>query len=141
MQITIDTNEIAELVAEADEILVSASGEEALLRLMEIQETVNSAVEDAKKQLEQSALRLNPNFRSIRGDRVKVSYRPFGAAYEYDENKLANLLKADFVDRSIKYTLNTKAIKTYIKTNGQLPQGITPKPRRKRIVIQGVSGE
>lgn len=141
MKITIDTDEIAILVNEADEIFIDPNGEERLLKLLEIEQMVKNAVDDAKDKLEAKALEINPNFRSIRGDLVKVSYRAFGSAYDYDEKQLDHLVEYDFIQRNNKYTLNTKAIKAYIKEVGHLPSGITPKPRPKKIVIKGQDGK
>lgn len=138
MQISIDTDEVKKLTTSAGDILLSASAEDSVLRLLELKETVDMALSQLKATLEEEALKISDNFQSIRGEHIKVSYRSFGPKYELDEAFIEKLPE-ELVERRIKYSLNSQVLKQYIKDRRKLPLGITPTDRRKVIVIGRVN--
>src|SRR3990167_227196 len=85
---TIDIDQLEELKVQADQIFLTAAGEKVLVKLLEIQTQVETAIEEAKKKLETAALKVNPNFSSIQADKIKVYYRAYGAKYYIDEAQI-----------------------------------------------------
>ncbi len=134
MQISIDTKHIEKLAGNAEELFISPSGEQHLVELLDIKAKVDEAVEEAKLNLEEKALEINPNFQSIRGEQIKISYRSFGAKYQIIEDRIGSIPE-ELIEKHTKYTLNQKELKAYIKTNRKLPQGITSTDRAKKIVF------
>jgi hypothetical protein len=136
MILTIDTDEIANLVEKAQDIYFSESGEQHLLKLLDIQDMVEEAVKSAKSNLENAGLQINPNFKSIAGSRVKVSYRFFGDKYKiYDES----MLDKSMVTSKVKYAIDSDKVEKYEEEKGQLPMGITLSDRAKTISFRRLS--
>src|SRR3990172_13329347 len=89
----IDIEKLDSLKKTADKIFLEPKGEEVLLRLLEIQQQVEDAIDAAKVKLEETALKLDPNFSSIQADKIKVYYRQYGARFKIDESKIKDLPK------------------------------------------------
>lgn len=88
MQITIDTNELTKLKAEAEVIKLSPEAEQTLTRISEIEAQIAEIKDIAKAQLLERAKELNPDFKSWEADNVRVSMRPYGAKYYVNEAEL-----------------------------------------------------
>lgn len=134
MIIQIDTQKIADLSKDGDKILLSAEGEKSIAELYEMQALIEQAVSDAKKKIQESALALDPNFTSIQGDKVKVSYRAYGARYRIDQSKIAEIPK-DFYETTVRYAPVVKTIESYVDKQGALPVGVLENAREKQIQI------
>ena len=130
----IDIEKIAELVTKSDDIFMSAGGEQVLVDLLTIQEQVENAIATAKEKLEAAALKANPNFSSIQGDKVKVYYRAYGAKYYVDESNI-NLAPKEFytVESKVSYKIDTKALEKSIDQTGKVPAGIVEVDRKKTL--------
>lgn len=87
--ITVDLDDLGKLVHDGENIVLNPEAEEALLKLLALQQRVNDAVEAAKVRIESKALEYNPNFTSVRADRLKVGYQAFGGKYAVDELQIA----------------------------------------------------
>src|SRR3990167_7815252 len=123
MKITIDTDEVKKLTTDSKNILFSAEAENSILTLLDMQEQIELAIDEAKKSIEEEALKLNPNFSSVKSDKVKVFYRAYGARFLIDESKLKQL-PSDFYTAVTKISANTKAIEKYEKENEKIPDGV-----------------
>jgi hypothetical protein len=134
VKITVDLDELKQLVQDSGQIFLRPDGEQALLRLLELQETINGAVDQARRTLEEEALRLNPNFTCIKADNLTVHYRCFGPRYELDEQLLPELNPDLIINRS-SCSVNTKAVEAILKTTGELPLGIIERERPRRITF------
>lgn len=134
MVISIDTQKIADLSKDGDKILLSAEGEKSIAELYEMQALIEQAVSDAKKKIQESAIALDPNFTSIQGDKVKVSYRAYGARYRIDQSKIAEIPK-DFYETTVRYAPVVKTIESYVDKQGALPVGVLENAREKQIQI------
>ncbi|MFA5768333.1 MAG: hypothetical protein WC871_02195 [Bacteroidales bacterium] len=131
----IDIEKLADLVAKSDEIFLTPAGEKHLLKLLEIKNQVDMAIDAAKLVLEQAAQKLDPNFSSIQGDKIKVSYRHFGAKYYLDEPSI------DQIDPELykvikRYSVNAKAVEDWAETHKGMPAGIKEVERKKQITFQ-----
>jgi len=125
---------LSQLVADSKNIIFSADAEDTLVNLLNIQKQVEDAINQAKKNIEEAALKLNPNFSSVQGDKVKVFYRSYGSKYKIDES-LVDQIPAELYSVKKSYSANTKAIETFAETNKGLPIGIIEPDRPKTISI------
>lgn len=130
MEIKIERLE--KLVADADQIFIEPEGEEVLVEILEIQKQVEDLITIAKKKIEEAALKLNSNFRSIQSDRVKVYYREYGSQYKIDETLIADV-PPELYKKEIKYTVDSKAVTKWTQEHKGLPQGIVENERTKQI--------
>ncbi len=136
MKMTIDTDQIALVSKDAEKIFISKDGEEQLIQLLEMQEMIEKAIDEAKKLIEEKGLTINPYFKSIEGDRVKVSYRYFGVKYYLEDDKL-DQVPAEMYTKEIttKYKVNTDIVEVWAEKNKGLPFGITESNRKKSLNI------
>lgn len=130
----IDIEKLGEIVNKADEIFLSANGEKVLIDLLTIQDQVENAISKAKEKLEATALKSNPNFSSIQGDKIKVYYRAFGSKYYVDEANLKMAPKELYtVEEKTIYKIDTKAVDKWIDQHGGTPAGINEVERKKTL--------
>jgi len=134
MQINIE--KIAQLVLDADKIFMKPEAEENLVQLLEIQTQVEAAIVEVKAKLEATALQIDPNFRSIQSDLIKVHYRSFGQRYYVDELQ-KNLAPKELYTEETKvvYKVDAKAVEKWIKENNGMPAGISEVERQKKLTI------
>ena len=128
----IEIENLEELTAEADKIFLSPEGEETLVKLLEIQKQVEQAIDTAKQKLEQSALKLNPNFSSIQADKIKVYYRAYGAKYRIDQSNLDRCPKELYKSR-VTYDVDSVAVEKWVESHKGLPVGINEVERAKSL--------
>jgi hypothetical protein len=132
MILTIDTDKLKELVTQADKIFMSPEGDEALASLIEIEAQVKEAREAAEKTLEQAALAINPDFKSIQSDRVKVMYKTYGSRFYLDETNLDKVPKELYTTET-KYKVDSKAVEKYVDEHKGIPVGINEVERTKKL--------
>lgn len=130
----IDIEKLGELVANADAIFLSADGERHLLALLDIRDQVEAAIDAAKAMLETKAGEINPDFNSIQGDAIKVSYRYFGAKYYLDDS-LVDQVDRELYKVSKRYNVDSKAVENWIETHKGMPVGINEVERKKQITF------
>ena len=130
----IDIERLDNLVSNADQILIRPEAEQVLLQLLDIQEQVESALKEAKKKIEESALRINPNFKSIKADNIKVYYRQYGQKYRLDESYLPQISK-ELYKLKTAYSVISKAVDEWTDQHGGLPVGIREAEREKSLTF------
>lgn len=135
--ITVDMAAVEKLVLEGSEIVATPEAEEALVNLLALQTKINTAVAEAKHRIEERALKLNKNFASVQGERIKVGYQFFGAQYAIDPTNIDKLPK-DLYKQETKYSIVTPALKKYLKENEHLPLGVVERERSKSITIKAI---
>lgn len=138
----IDTDQLNELVVKADEIFLTPQGEKVLIKLLEIQDQVEKAIDEAKVKLEAAALKANPNFSSIQADKIKVYYRAYGARFYIDEAQI-NLAPKELytAEPKITYKIDTKAVEKWVDQHGGMPTGIKEVERTKSITFSLKNGK
>lgn len=134
MKLSIDTDNLQTLAKKADQIVFTPEGEETLIKLLELEGKVKEAISLAKQTIEASAKKLDENFTSVQGDKVKVSYRSYGTRYIIDEAFIKDLPK-ELYRISVKHYPNSKEISKLATETGKLPQGIVEPDRQKQITI------
>lgn len=132
MVYTLDLSKLANLKQDAEGIFMTAEAGDVLATICELEEKLKLAREEAEKVLEASALKLNPTFNSIRNDRVKVYYRPYGARFYLDETLIANTPK-ELYTAETKYKVDTKAVEKWVEEHKGMPTGIIEPERKKSL--------
>lgn len=132
MKYTIDLDKLTNLAKDADGIFVSAEGGEVLATICELEAQLKEAREKAEAILEATALKLDPNFNSIRNDKVKVYYRPYGSKYYVDEALIASTPK-ELYTSEVKYKVDTKAVEKWTEEHKGMPAGIVEVERKKTL--------
>lgn len=130
----IEIEKLDELVDKSGDIFISVDGEKVLVQLLDIQEQVDQAITKAKEILETKALAIDPNFSSINGDEIKVSYRYYGAKYYIEDDKI-DQVPADLYKVTKRYSVNTKELEQYIEEKSGVPVGIREVERKKSMNI------
>lgn len=128
----IDIEKLDDLVKKSNKIFITPEGEEVLLQLLALQEQVEAAIDEAEKRLEESALKLDPNFTSLQANRIKVYYRAYGSKYKIDESRINDIPK-ELYTLSVRYSANTKEIEKYSDEHKGLPLGIVEADRTKSL--------
>lgn len=137
MKISLDTEDISKLIKTGEGIVLDGQAESALLKLLELQEWVETAVDLAKHNIAEKALEYDPNFSSVQGTKVKIGYRYFGSRYKLDEPNL-DKLSVDMYKKTYRYAPIPEKIDEFAKEHNALPLGITTVDRHKQIVIKKI---
>lgn len=137
--VRINPAEIFQAQNEGKDIMLNPDAENAILRLLDIQKEVDSAVNALKTEIERQALEFNPNFSSLKGEKLKINYSAAGAKYKDDGT--AKNHRAKFWKKKIVWSLDSKAIDDYRAKRYKLPAGIVEISRSKSIRLSEVSHE
>lgn len=128
----IEIEKVEELISKAGDIFITPEGENALVSLLELQETIENAIDEAEKRLEESALKLNPNFKSLISDKVKVYYRAYGERYKIDES-VVTALPENLYSVKKSYKAVPEEVEKFIEEKGTLPFGVYENDRKKSL--------
>ena len=91
MIISVDLTDLEKLSSEGEKIFLKPEAETALLKILELEEKIKEVKEQARKALEEAALKYNPNFKSITADNLKIYYRSYGSKYLIDESQIKEI--------------------------------------------------
>lgn len=130
----IEIEKLDNLVQKADQILIKPEAEKVLIQLLNIQEQVEVAIKEAKKRIEEAALKINPNFKSVKSDNLKVYYRQYGQKYTIDASRI-NEIPKELYKSKVTYTTVSKAIDEWVDQHGGLPLGINEAEREKSLTF------
>jgi hypothetical protein len=133
-KINVSEKQIKSLSINASKVLVSPNDEKHLIELIKLQEQIEEAISEAKKDLEAKALELDPNFSTFKSDNLRISYRSYGAKYIVDESQI-NELPTDFYSVKKSYSVNTNEVDKFVKNAGAYPNGIIIANRPRTISI------
>lgn len=132
MIVTIDLEKLTNLEKDADGIFMSPEGGEVLATICELEAKLKEAREKAEAILELTALKLDPEFKSIRNDKVKVYYRAYGAKYYIDEALIASTPK-ELYTSEVKYKVDTKAVEKWTDEHKGMPTGVVEVERKSSL--------
>lgn len=127
----VDPNYPIELAKEGGKLVLKKEAEEYLVKLLELQEIVAQAVDQAKEQIKQAGESIDPSFKGVIGNKIRAVYRSFGAKYTYKLNEIE--LAKPFLKEKVYYSVDSKAIDDYVSGAGEMPDGIYEKDRNKSI--------
>jgi hypothetical protein len=131
--LTLDEKELIVLKEDAVGFALDQKAEDSLCRLLDLQTKVNEYVEQVKQAIAEKALEYDADFTSISGDKVKLEYRQFGSEFSIkDQDKVPEA----FMTKTERVAVNAEAVRAFMKTTGQLPDGIIQNERKKTLVIK-----
>lgn len=133
MLITINTEEIAKLVEKSGEVFLSNEGEEHLVNLLTAHKQLTDAIVEAKEKIAEEAAKISPNFKSITSDRLKISYRTYGAKFKLDES-FADQVPKELIQKRVSYSINATAVEKYAEEH-DLPVGIIENDRKPQLSV------
>jgi len=131
--LTVDTDELSKLAQQADQILFEREAEANLIRLLEIKEQVEEMISAAKTKIEETALAINPNFKAVIGEKIRVGYQYFGGQKYLIDDSYLPYIPSELILEETKRKVDMKALVAYERQYGHLPQGIKAANRNKSI--------
>lgn len=140
MIVTIDLDQIKEWVAGADKIVLTPDAEASIMKLLEMSQTVEKAIDEAKAKIQEAALALNPDFKSVHSDNLSVAYRAYGSRFSVDETYLNTVPKELYKTKVTVSPIPEEVVKYADAHEGKLPMGIIEKERTKQLIITAKKG-
>lgn len=122
-------------VSQSDQILFTPEGEKALLALLDMQEMIETAVDQAKAKIEDSATKIDPNFTAVVGRNIKVGYQFYGSRFDTIPG-LEEHVPKELVEKKVSYKLNPLLVERWEKENGSMPEGVFIRDRKKSITFR-----
>jgi hypothetical protein len=127
---------VLNLKEEAGKLFLAPEGEEVLVKLLELQNQVEQAIQTVKDVLVVEGSQVNPNFTSIQADKIKVAYRSYGQRFYIDESHIELAPPELYTkEQKISYKVDSKAVEKWIDEKGRLPAGINESDRPKTLSI------
>lgn len=134
MQITFDTDLLAEVKEESGNLFLTPEASDKIASFLEFKKQIELFEDEMKEEIKKRASEFDPNFKSITGDKCRVSYREFGTKYTIDPS-LTKEMDVSLFDIDVKFKPNSVAIESFVKENGGIPYGVIEKERNKSISI------
>lgn len=132
--IVIDPDEIQVLADKSGKLVFKPNAEEALEKLIKIQESINQAVENVKQQILESGDSVLPGFKGIVGKKLKIVCVPRGAKYTITSAPVAN----EYLVEHKRYYPDSRKIEQYMQEFGNPPPGIALQSRSRSVEIRYV---
>lgn len=131
--ITLDSDQIAKLCQTAEGFALDAQAEDSLCKLLDIQDRINKFVDEVKSKIVESATKLDSDFTSLSGDRLKLEYRASGAEFDLEDHATVEEM---FITRTERMGVNAEAVRGFVAEHGYLPAGVIVRKRKKTLVIK-----
>jgi hypothetical protein len=138
-KIIIDLDDLTVQAEESGDFIIDPKAEQCLIKIMEAEQSIKEIRKLAEAIIESKAKALDPNFTSIEGDNVRVTYRAYGNKYLIDESRLDELLP-HLYKKTVKLSAVSKEVDKFFKEQGELPLGIIEKDRDKKISLKLLVG-
>lgn len=132
-KLVLDSEQITNACIDAQKFAISADAEKSLVQLLDIKEKIDEFVETVKDGIVKEALKFDPNFTSISGDKIKLEYRETGSKFALVDNET---VEGKFVTMTERLAVKTDEVEQYWQQHGVLPAGITCKERKKTLIIK-----
>lgn len=132
-KLLLDSELITNACIDAQKFAISAESEKSLVQLLDIKEKIDEFVETVKDGIVKEALKFDPNFTSISGDKIKLEYRETGSKFALVDHETVD---GKFVTMTERLSVKTDEVEQYLQQHGVLPAGITCKERKKTLIIK-----
>lgn len=132
-KITLDSDQIAKLCQTAEGFALDAQAEDSLCKLLDIQDQINKFVDEVKNKIVENATKLDSDFTSLSGDRLKLEYRASGAEFDLEDHATVEEM---FITRTERMGVNAEAVRGFVAEHGYLPAGVIVRKRKKTLVIK-----
>jgi hypothetical protein len=130
-EVVIKTDDIKILAKEGEKFIFKPKAEEKLIELLMLKEFIDSTLEEVKEKIAEAGLSINPNFKGVIGDKVRCTYRPYGAKYKYDWKKKE--AAEPFLKRKEYWSVDGKLVDKYVEEVGELPDAIEESDRENKL--------
>lgn len=127
MEITIKPELIKELSVEGGKLLLKSKAEEELMKLLNMKDMIEEAIEEVKKSITESGKKISPDFKGFMGNTVKGYLKKTGFKYE--------VINEEFLKETVRTFPDTEKIEDYKKEKGKLPDGVTESERKEILVL------
>jgi len=131
--ITVSKKDILQFKEEGGKLFFSAKAETQLLKLLELKEMIDSAIEEVKEQVAIAGQEVSLDFRGVIGQRVRAIYRVFGEKYTYDKG-MTEEARPWLNEFTVRKVISTE-VDAYTKEHDTLPPGIIEKERAPKISL------
>jgi len=126
--IKIDKREILQLKTEGAKLVVKREAEDCLLKLLDLKDLVDGAVEEVKENIVKLGIKaMGANFQGIVGAKVKAVYRTYGERFSTTNRDYLKEVKITRTD-------NDK-IELYLEKHKKLPANTIERERTNKLVI------
>ena len=132
-KLLLDSELITNACIDAQKFAISADAEKSLVQLLDIKDKIDEFVEIVKDGIVKEALKFDPNFTSVSGDKIKIEYRETGAKYGLIDHETVD---GKFVTLTERMAVNTDEVEQYWEHHGILPAGVIRKERKKTVIIK-----
>lgn len=134
MKLTIDTDNLAKLAKNGSKIILEPDAEQAIIKLLEAQHQIESALEELKEKIADEGVKYDPNFKSVESDNLRIWYRYYGSKYSIDAGRIEELPEHLYSEKK-RYYPNAKEVDKYVEEYGELPLAIIERDRSKKLSI------
>jgi uncharacterized protein YjhX (UPF0386 family) len=135
MKITIDTNDLKKLKEsfkkKEGNFFLTLEAEKNLKKILDMKDQIEEVYEYAREKLKEEAVKIE-GFKSLKSDKITVSYRFFGGKYKIDQSRIKKIPQ-NLYKTIIKYNPKTKEISEFVEKNGALPFGVEEVKRNKQL--------
>lgn len=139
MVVKVNAAELLTLEKDGETVVINPKAEDAILRLLEIKNEVDGAIDYLKEAIARQATEFDPNFSGLKGRRIKINYSAAGAKFK--ETGEIEKHSSKFWKKKVSWSLDSKAIEAYKAKYYRLPKGISEVVRKKTIRISEVPNE
>ena len=132
--IVIKKQEILDIAKIGENLVLSPKGEEAFIKLLNLQKFIDDTVVEVKEKIVENALNLDPDFKGIVGESIRATYRYTDSVYTYSKSEID--IAEPFLKKVEYYKVDSEKVEQYEQEVGDLPEGIYFKDRTKKLVIK-----
>ena len=131
-----------QIISEGSKIVSenNPTAEDAIDWLLTVKAWADETIERLKENMALTAEKDYQNFTGLKGNKVQVQYRAFGAMYKLNENfDPERDYDPALMSRKETYSLNSKAVENVEREVGELPPFISKCERPKTITIKKIA--
>ena len=127
-------DDIKLLKAEGGDVVFNPDAEKYLVKLLQVEEVVNEALDYVKNQIGESGKRVHPGFKGFKGGVVDGVYRKYGEKYWYDKSRLDEAMP--YLKEITYFKVDSSKVDEYLETVGEMPEGVNEKDRRPQLSLK-----
>ena len=128
-----DSAQLETVADKAGKLVVKPAAEAQLIKIWHMKAELDAFVEKIKQYIIEAGRRITPDFKGIRGERVKAYIRASGLRYSYDKAKQKDL--ADFLKESVTLRVDSDKVDEYKTKHKKLPEGIIENERKESLIV------
>ena len=131
--ITIKKSDISQFVVEGGKLALKKTAEDELVKLLNLKDLIDQAVEDVKKQIADNGKKVFGDFKGVFGQHIKAVYREYGDRYKTENPEFKKKIVIERTDAD--------KIDEYLESHGELPPATAENEREGKLTIQRINEE